>query len=547
MKIWGKFMMLAMVVGLVVLAGSAMAGKNLTIFSDVTDKAGVGSKGHAKGVAFYDYDKDGYADILVSNKGGANVLYHNNHDGTFTEVTDAAGVRESGFAMGSVFADFDNDGIADLYVPRGGRTEIDSNLLFKGLGNGKFQDVTKESGTGCKDFSYGSLAADFDHDGKLDLVVVNYGVGSKNRIFHNESTPGHIKFHEVTDEAGLTQHGWSWSAQAADVNNDGWDDLYIVRGRYPAGEPNLLYLNVSTPGHIKFADISKQSGLDDKNWGLGAAFADYDNDGNMDCYISNYIGPNKLFRGDGTGHFVEVTHFAKMDDQPDHWGKGPAWGDVNNDGYLDLFEGDCKFSAQLYMNNGNGTFTNVTEQNPALKLETVRKKGAAFADMDNDGDLDLYVACWAVPSKLFRNETNNGDWLEVDAAGTVSNRDAVGTKVRVFDTGHMGDMKSYRGIRAVQTATGFCSQNMLTQHFGVSASKNYDVEAVFPSGLIAYALNVKAGQRIKITEPTSLAQQKELYPMAKAVASQRYPLSQFVMAPSTPASGDVMSAKATVK
>ena len=548
MKNLGRFTMLAMVIGLVAFASSAKAGKSFAIFSDVTNKAGVGSKGHAKGIAFYDYDKDGYADILVSNKGGRNALYHNNHDGTFADVTESSGAYNNGFAMGSIFADFDNDGIADLYIPKGGRVEIEANRMLRGVGNGKFVDVTKEAGVGCKDFSYGSLSCDFDHDSKLDLIVVNYGVNSKNRLFRNESTPGHIAFREVTDEAGLTEHGWSWSATTADVNNDGWADLYISRGRYPAGEPNSLYLNVSTPGHIKFADISKESGLDDKNWTLGAAFADYNNDGNIDCYISNYVGPNRLFKGDGTGHFVEATHFAKMDDKPDHWGKGPVWGDINNDGYVDLYEGDCKFSGQLYLNNGDGTFTNITEQNPAVKLETVRKKGAAMADYDNDGDLDLYVACWAMPSKLFRNETNDGNWLQVDCTGTVSSRDPIGAKVRVYDAGRMGDMKAFRGIREVQTATGFCSQNMATQHFGVNAARTYDVQVTFPSGLMAYALDQKAGQRITITEPVSLAQQKENYPLAKADAGQRFPLSQLVMAPWTPAThADVLNARAATK
>jgi len=543
-----RFMMLTLLVGLVVYAGSARAGKSLTIFSDVTDKAGVASKGHGKGIAFYDYDKDGYADILVSNKGGANKLYRNNHDGTFSDVTDSSGAYNNGFAMGSIFADFDNDGIADLYIPKGGRVEIESNRMLRGIGGGKFAEVTKEAGVGCKDFSYGSLGNDFDHDGKIDLLVVNYGVGSQNRLFHNESTPGHIKFKEVTDEAGLTEHGWSWSATTADVDNDGWSDLYVSRGRYPAGEPNIMYLNKSTPGHIKFADISKESGLDDKNWALGTAFADYDNDGNLDCYLSNYVGPNKLFKGDGTGHFVETTHIARMDDRPDHWGKGPVWGDINNDGFVDLYEGDCKFANQLYLNNGDGTFTNITEQNPAVKLETVRTKGSAMADYDNDGDLDIYAVNWAVSSKLFRNETNDGNWLQVNCAGTVSSKDAIGAKVRVYDAGRMGDKKAFRGIREVQTSTGFCSQNMLTQHFGVNAAKNYDVQVTFPSGLIAYALDQKAGQRLTVTEPVSLAQQKEMYPLAKADSGQRFPLSQIVMAPWTPAGhDDVLNAKAATR
>jgi len=546
MKLFGRFMMLALVVGIVAYAASATAGGKV-IFKDVTDKAGVGDKGHGKGIAFYDFNRDGSADIFVSNKGGANVLYLNKKDGTFVNVTDQAGVTDTGFAMGSCFGDLDNDGIADLYVPKGGRNEIEANRLFRGIGDGRFVDVTKEAGVGCKEFSYGSLMNDFDHDGKLDLLVVNYGVGQKNRLFHNESTPGHIRFTEVTDAAGLTKTGWSWSAQTADVNNDGWTDLYISRGRYPAGEPNSLYINASVPGKIRFVDFSKESGIDDANWALGAAFADYDNDGNVDCFLSNYVGPNKLFKGDGTGHFVETTHIAGLDDRPDHWGKGPCWGDVNHDGFVDLYEGDCKFSNQLYLNNGDGTFANVTEDNPDIKLETVRTKGTALADYDNDGDLDLYAVNWAVSNKLFQNQTNDNNWLEVNCAGTVSSKDGIGTRLTVYDSGRMGEKAAYRGSREVMTSTGFCSQNMLTQHFGLSSAKTYDVVAVFPSGLTAYALDVKTGQRITITEPSSLAEQNEKYPMAVANAGQRFPISQYVMAPWTPAVSDVLSAKAVTE
>jgi hypothetical protein len=542
----GRFFMLALVVGIVVYAGSASASRNLSIYTDATEAAGVGDKGHGKGVIFYDYDKDGNDDLFISNKGGHNVLYHNDGNGKFSDQTVAAGVYDTGFAMGSVMGDMDGDGIADLYVAKGGRIEIDTNRVYRGLGNGKFEDVTASSGAGVKEFTYGSLLCDFDHDGKLDLFLSNYGVDKKNRLFHNESTPGHIAFREVTDEAGLGKaHGWSWSATTADVNEDGWDDLYVSRGRYPSGEPNKLYLNVSTPGHIRFADFTKESGTAGDEWSLGACFGDYDNDGHADLYVSNYVGANRLYKGDGTGHFTEVTHLAKLDDKPDHWGKGPTWGDVNNDGYLDLYEGDCKFANQLYINNGDGSFTNATEQNPCVKLETVRTKGTALADYDNDGDLDLYVINWAVSNTLAKNETNNKNWLEVDCKGTVSNKDAVSTKVRVYDAGHIGDKKHFKGLRFVQTATGFCSQNPLTAHFGVDGTKSYDVEAVFPSGLIAYSLNVKAAQKLKMTEPVSLAQQKELYPLAIADAGQRFPLSFAVAAPMNPGVSDVMNARAS--
>ncbi len=549
MKIMGRLLMLALLVGLVIYAASANAAKNFHFFQNVAKEAGVDDNGHGKGVILFDYDGDGRVDIFKSNKGGHNVLYHNDGNGKFTNETVKAGLWDTGFSMGSVMGDLTNDGHEDLIVAKGGRFEVDSVKVYKGLGNGKFKDVTESSGlAGYKDFTYGALLCDFDHDGKLDLFLSNYGVHSEDRLFHNESTPGHIKFRDVTKQAGLGKlRGWSWSAQAVDVNEDGWDDLYVCRGRYPAGEPNKLYLNVSTPGHIRFADYSKQSGLDDPNWTLGATWADYDHSGHMSVYISNYVGPNRLMKGDGTGHFTDVTHFAGLDDKPDHWGKGPCWVDINNSGYPSLYEADCKFASQLYLNDGNGKFTNITEQNPDCKMTAFRKKGVACGDIYGNGSLDLYVVNWAEPAALLRNLNVNKNWIEVDAKGTISNMDGVGTKIRVFDAGHMGDMRHYRGMSEVQTATGFCAQNPLTQHFGVDHRHNYDIEAIFPSGLIGYKLNVHTAQRIKITEPRSLAMQKKLYPMAVADNGLRYPLSVAVAAPYNPGMSDVFNASACAK
>src|SRR5512139_2572869 len=372
------------VAGVLCLAGQVSA----ISISDVTAGSGADDKGRGKGVAFADIDGDGDHDLYVSNKGGGNKLFRN--DSTpgnikFTDITAAAGdnLGDVGFCMGSAFADVDNDGRPDLFIAKGGQREIEANRLLRNEstpGRIKFVDVSVEAGVNTKDFTYQGAFADYDNDGRLDLFMANYGVGVKNRLFHNDSTPGHVKFTEVSALAGVGAPGWSWAATWADVDGDGWQDLYVVRGRYPAGEPNLMYRN-NHDG--TFSDISRETGLNDPNWGLGAAWADVDNDGDFDLYLSNYVGGNKLFRNEGSWKFTDVTKTAGLDFHG--WGKGPTFADADHDGDLDLYEGDCKIGNQLYENDGRGIFSNIIEKFAFMKNEGVRTKGTAFTDIDGDG------------------------------------------------------------------------------------------------------------------------------------------------------------------
>jgi len=455
-------------------------------FTDITDVAGVGDRGHGKGVAFADVDGDGDLDLYVSNKGGENALYLNDGTGTFVPAPREAGDRldDSGMSMGSSFGDIDNDGDQDLYIVKGGRYEIEANRLLLNE-NGRFVDVTRKAGVGSKEFTYSAAFADVDNDGFLDIYLANYGVGAKNTLYRNN---GDGTFSDVTDAAGVGDRSWSWSGVFSDVNGDGFQDLYVVNGRYPAGEPNHLYLN---NGDGTFRDVSRESGVDDGNWGLGAAFADVDNDGDFDLFVSNYVGPNKLYLNDGSGIFTDVSEASGLADEG--WGKGPSFGDVDHDGDLDLYLGDCKFANKLYLNDGSGVFTDVTDQYPILKNETARTKGTAFADIDNDGDLDLYVVNWGVSNRLYRNDLNDDRFLKIRLKGTVSNADAVGAKVTVSIGGKLV------GVREVKTLTGFCSQAPLELHFGLPAAGDYQVDVVFPSGLRAAGTYVN-GQFITIVE-----------------------------------------------
>jgi hypothetical protein len=486
------------------LAGPALAMS----FTDVTATSGADDKGRGKGVAFADIDGDGDFDLYVSNKGGANKLYRN--DSTpgnivFTDVTAAAGdnLGDAGFAMGSAFADVDNDGRPDLFIAKGGQREIEANRLLRNVstpGRIRFVDVSVEAGVSTKDFTYQGAFADYDNDGRLDLFLANYGVGVKNRLFRNDSTPGRVRFTEVSAQAGVGAPGWSWAATWADVDGDGWQDLYVVRGRYPAGEPNLMYRN-NHDG--TFAEIGRDTGLNDPNWGLGAAWADVDNDGDFDLYLSNYVGGNKLFRNEGGWKFTEVTKTARLDF--DGWGKGPTLADVDHDGDLDLYEGDCKIGNQLYENNGHGQFSNVIEKFPFMKNEGVRTKGTAFTDIDGDGDLDLYVVQWNVPNRVYRNDQDDKGFVKVRLSGTISNRMAIGSLARVYDAGFAEDRRHFRGVRELRTATGFCAEEAQELHFGVPAAGSYDVVVNFPSGVKVIQRGVKAGQVISIEEPNAVA------------------------------------------
>ena len=396
--------------------------------------------------------------------------------------------------MGSVFADVDNDGRPDLFIAKGGQREIESNRLLRNVstpGHIKFVDVSVEAGINTKDFTYQGAFADYDNDGRLDLFMANYGVGV--------STPGHIKFTEVSAQAGVGAPGWSWAATWADVDGDGWQDLYVVRGRYPAGEPNLMYRN-NHDG--TFTEIGRETGLNDPNWGLGATWVDYDNDGRFDLYLSNYVGGNKLFHNDGNWKFTDVTKVAGVDKHG--WGKGPTFADVDHDGYIDLYEGDCKIGNTLYRND-HGTFKDITGLFPFMKNEGVRTKGTAFTDLDGDGDEDLYVVEWNVPNKVYRNNQNDKGFIKVRLTGTISNRMAIGSLARVYDGGFAENQKHFRGMRELRTATGFCSQEGQELHFGVPVGGTYDVVVNFPSGVKVIQRGVKAGTVLSIEEPNTVA------------------------------------------
>ena len=459
---------------------------NAFSFTDITEAAGVGDKGQGEGVAFADVDNDGDQDLYVSNSGAKNVLFLNDGTGIFMPSFREAGdqLNDSGMSMGSCFSDIDNDGDQDLYLVKGGHYEGEANRLLIN-DNGRFVEATRKAGVGSEEFTRSAAFADVDNDGFLDLYLANYGVGAKNILYRNN---GDLTFTDVTETAGVGDRSWSWSAVFSDLNNDGFQDLYVVNGRYPGGEPNHLYIN---NGDGTFRDASGSSGVDDGNWGLGAATADVDNDGDLDIFVSNFAGPNKLYLNDGSGTFTDVSEASGLADEG--WGKGPSFGDVDHDGDMDLYEGDGKLANKLYLNDGSGVFKDVTDLNPVLRNETLSTKGTAFADIDNDGDLDLYVVNWGSSNHLYRNDLNDDRFLKVTLRGTVSNADAVGARVSVSGAGRLV------GVQEVKTLTGLSSQAPLELHFGLPAAGDYQVDVVFPSGLKTSG-TYRSGQSITIVE-----------------------------------------------
>ncbi|HKV38695.1 MAG TPA: VCBS repeat-containing protein, partial [Blastocatellia bacterium] len=427
------------------------------------------------GCAFLDYDNDGWQDILLINsmdwpghkgpKKSYPALYHNNHDGTFTDVTREAGLAVEMYGIGCAVADYDNDGYEDIYI-----TCLGPNHLFRNLGNGKFQDVTAKAGVGDSKFSTSAIWFDYDKDGKLDLFVCNYvdwvidkdifcALDGKNKsyctpeaykgqsatLYHNN---GDGTFEDVTKKAGLYDPACkSLGVAVIDYNNDGWPDLFVSNDT----QPNKLYKN---NGNGTFTDVAMTAGVAFSEAGvaragMGVDAGDYDGGGRPSLLVGNFSNEMiALYHNEGTGLF--------LDEAPaDGIGKaslltltfGCFFFDYDLDGLLDVFALDGHVAddinavqpkvtyaepPHLFRNLGKKSFEEVTARmGPGLDRSVVGR-GAAYGDIDNDGDLDLLITTNNGPAKLFRNDGGNqNNFLRIKLAGTVSNRDGIGARVTV--------------------------------------------------------------------------------------------------------------------
>jgi hypothetical protein len=496
------------------------------------------------GVALLDYDNDGYLDIFFTNGARipslakdnpdfSNRLYHNNHDGTFTDVTDHAGVKGYGYSVGVAVADFDNDGFPDIYV-----TGVNRNTLYHNNGNGTFTDVTERAGVagigpnGKKLWSVSAAWIDYDNDGRLDLFVSNYldwtfetskvcgppgrrlscsptmYKGEQNFLYHNN---GDGTFTDVSAATGIAEHiGKGMGVAIADYNGDGWMDIFVANDK----ERNFLFKNREGKS---FEEVGVESFVAFTEDGIpvssmGVDFRDWNNDGKPSLFVTA-LGRETfpLFRNEGTGSFSVDTYkagigFASL--KMSGWGNGIY--DFDNDGFKDLFTANSHVSDNaaddpqqhyrqanaVFQNLQDGTFRDVSKQaGPDMQVRAAHR-GCAFGDLNNDGKIDVVVSAIGDHAELLYNTTtNNNHWILLQTMGVKSNRDGIGTRIKV--TGESGLVQ----YNHVTTAGSFASSSDKRVHFGLGRDTRIkEIELRWPSGRIQVLQNVKADQILKITE-----------------------------------------------
>jgi hypothetical protein len=502
------------------------------------------------GVAFYDYDNDGWLDIFLVNgsrlegfpagKAPSSHLFKNNRDGTFTDVTAQAGLLHSGWGQGVCIGDYDNDGNEDLFV-----TYFGKNVLYHNNGDGTFTDVTEKAGVGGsgKRWNTGCAFVDYDRDGHLDLFVANYidldlatapvpesgpclykGVmvacgppglnGGKNILYRNN---GNGTFTDVTEQAGILAANGTYGlgVLTADLDNDGWPDIYVAND----STASALYQNKKNG---KFVDIAMEAGCalsaDGKpQAGMGISAADYDLDGNLDMVKTNFAGDTpSLYHNIGSATFEDATFAAGLGRHTQFLGWGCGFFDMDNDGWPDILicnghvypeveqlktEAGYPQQKLLYKNLRNGRFNDVSMQaGPGITVP-VASRGCAFGDFDNDGDIDVVVNTVNDYPQLLRcDSASRRNWIKVRTIGTKSNRSGIGARLRCV-THPPDEPKPHQQIDEVRSGGSYISQNDLRVHFGLGKAEKVEIlEIRWPSGQIDTLKDVKPNQLIYVRE-----------------------------------------------
>lgn len=518
-------------------------------FTDVTAQSGVRfthNSGRAgkkylpetmgSGCAFFDADGDGWPDILLLNskdwtprgRRSPSALYRNNRNGTFTNITAGSGLDVEMYAMGVAAADYDNDGRTDLYV-----TALEGDRLFHNEGGGRFRDVSKSAGISNASFGASAAWLDYDKDGLVDVFVANYvqwtpkgdlwcsldGAtksyctpesfkGTSSKLFRNA---GDGRFEDATRRAGLADPtSKSLGIAVLDYNSDGWPDLFVANDT----QPNKLYRNKADGS---FAEEAVAAGVAFGEDGvargaMGVDAADYDRSGRPHLLIGNFSNQMLgLYRNEGSGLFVDEAPRSSV-------GRasllslafGVFFFDYDLDGYLDIFAANGHIDeeigrvqpkvafrqpALLFRNNGKSRFENASAAVGPDMFRPVVARGAAYADYDRDGDLDVLVSTNHGPAYLFRNDGGNRNpWIQLRLAGTKTNRSAIGATVRV---------KSPSGLqwRTVHTGSSYCSQSDLALTFGLGRDSGVSTLEVFwPSGARQTFSNVPVNQSLTLSE-----------------------------------------------
>jgi enediyne biosynthesis protein E4 len=545
-------------------------------FTDITEKSGIKFnhvsasdnryvvESMSGGVLLIDYDRDGYPDIYFTNaptvdlalKGqtARGALYHNNHDGTFTDVTDRAGLGSPCFAMGGAVGDYNNDGWPDLYI-----TCLGGNKLFRNNGDGTFTDVSKQAGVVDGRWSTGAAFGDYDGDGFLDLMVTNYvdfhlddlpafgsapnckyrGIdvqcgprglkGAGDALFHNN---GDGTFTDVSKSAGVDDPSgyYGMSVIFSDLNNTGRPDIYVAND----STPKFLYKNL---GNGKFREIGLESGTAMSEDGseqasMGLAVGDYLHNGRPSLFATNFSDEySNLYRNDGDWTFTDVSYKSGVALPSLPYVKwGTAFFDADNDGWLDLIvvgghvypQVDKLPSGARYqepkvleMNQKDGTFCDASEQaGPALRLARV-SRGLAVGDLFNDGSIDVVVEDLTGAPMILKNAGLPGrHWVSFELQGTKSNRLAIGARLKLV----AGGMTQTEEIRS---GGSYLSQSDLRVHFGLNAASKIDsIEIRWPSGKIETLKNLDADKFYSVLEGEGLVPAGKIRPARPANPSR---------------------------
>jgi hypothetical protein len=462
-------------------------------FTKVTTGAIVTDASYTEGVYWFDYNNDGLLDMFATNiTNQNNLLFRNDGNGNFTKITTGILVNDGGFSYGASIGDFDNDGYPDIFVVNGGSSAAQNNFFYTNNGDGSFTKVT--TGTFVNEIgnSWGSSSVDYDKDGKLDLYTANF---NRNNFLYKGNGDG--TFTKITNGTIVNDGGNSVSCAWGDYDNDGWPDVFVANSNFSAGENNFLYKN---NGDGSFTKITTGSIVTDGGNSTGASWGDYDNDGDLDLFVTNYFTENNsLYRNEGGGVFTKITTGEIVNDGGAS--VGSAWGDYDNDGDLDLFvSNDNNQNEFMYNNNGNGTFTKITTGD--IVNSGGRSNGSAWGDYDLDGDIDLYVANGNQPVQqnnfLFRNNGTPNNWINIYCKGVISNRSAIGTRVTASAL--------INGVRVKQTReisgqTGYNAQNSLNVELGLGNAALTDTIIIkWPSGLTDVYLNVAVNMFVTAIE-----------------------------------------------
>jgi hypothetical protein len=546
-------------------ATAATATSSSVVFVDVAKEAGLtapnvwGATDHksyiieakGSGLAFFDYDNDGWLDVYLTNgtkldahwepgKAPTSHLYKNNRDGTFTDVTEKSGLARTGWQTGVCVGDYDNDGNDDLFCCFWGH-----NILFHNNGDGTFTDVTRKAGVYNEEIRWGSGCTwlDYDRDGRLDLFVCNYikldpaktpdpagpavcqwkGIpvmcgprgltGDTNVLYHNN---GDGTFTDVSAKSGILKPGarYSITPVSYDFDNDGWPDIYVAVD----SQPSMLLRN-NHDG--TFTDIAVLAGCaysenGHEQAGMGVGVGDYDCDGWFDIFKTNFADDTcNLYHNNGDGTFTDVTFSSGVGINNRYVAWGCGFIDYDNDGWPDIIQINghvypeidqhdigqtFKNPRLVYKNQGDGRFKDVSaDMGPGI-TEHFSSRGAAFGDYDNDGDIDVLVLNLSDPPSLLRNDGGNSkNWIKIKLIGTQCNRTAIGARVRVL-TGKHAQMDE------VHSGSSVMSQCDLRLHFGLGQSAMADlIEVKWPTTQkVERFPQVKANQILTIREGSGI-------------------------------------------